>query len=591
MNLKKIFIGGLLGILVVALAYGSYLWLFCRFYVPPGSMAVVTAKTGSTPADGAILVKRGEKGIWAEVLPEGRHFLDPVMFDVKIVPVISIPLGKVGIVTSKIGKELPDGKIIAESREEKGVWRDVLGPGTYRLNPQGYSVDIVDAINIPIGYVGVVTSQTGQATKPGQFAAHGEKGVLKDILQPGLYYINPRAYQVNVIEIGMNQVSMSGHGGSVIELKNKIESAGGALDAMQARTLHSQREQRIKEASESKLGFAVSFDSSLNRNDERSARKLNTEIALKSRKTQTTLKPPVAATAKSPIPQKSMPGTSGETIVYGVNRFVEFPSRDGFKIMLDMTVEFEMTPENISKIYMLYGDLPQVVEKIIIPQIMSISRLKGSSYKAQDFIMGEARETFQNNLKKELIEIMAEKSIIIHNAIIRNVEVPINILTPIRDSSLAKEQNLTNLSLQDTAKIEAALNTETALIEQKRKEVQQETMKMIAEINANQKKEVQKILAQTALDVAAIQLQRSEIQAKTTQLKGESEVKVNFMLENERALGAQKKAEVLGELGILSDLQFIESLNPEVKVKIIHAGEGTLWTDMKSGALSIEKGK
>jgi hypothetical protein len=240
---------------------------------------------------------------------------------------------------------------------------------------------------------------------------------------------------------------------------------------------------------------------------------------------------------------------------------------------------------------MLYGDLPQVVEKIIIPQIMSISRLKGSSYKAQDFIMGEARETFQNNLKKELIEIMAEKSIIIHNAIIRNVEVPINILTPIRDSSLAKEQNLTNLSLQETAKIEAALNTETALIEQKRKEVQQETMKMIAEINANQKKEVQKILAQTALDVAAIQLQRSEIQAKTTQLKGESEVKVNFMLENERALGAQKKAEVLGELGILSDLQFIESLNPEVKVKIIHAGEGTLWTDMKSGALSIEKGK
>ncbi|NLK84263.1 MAG: hypothetical protein GX280_09355, partial [Lentisphaerae bacterium] len=111
---------------------------------------------------------------------------------------------------------------------------------------------------------------------------------------------------------------------------------------------------------------------------------------------------------------------------------------------------------------------------------------------------------------------------------IRNVEVPINILTPIRDSSLAKEQNLTNLSLQETAKIEAALNTETALIEQKRKEVQQETMKMIAEINANQKKEVQKILAQTALDVAAIQLQRSEIQAKTTQLKGESEVKVKM---------------------------------------------------------------
>jgi len=343
---------------------------------------------------------------------------------------------------------------------------------------------------------------------------------LKDILQPGLYYINPRAYQVNVIEIGMNQVSMSGRGGSVIELKNQIESAGGALDAMQAKTLSSQREQRIREASDSKLNFAPTSRTSS------SSPSLPAKVMTKSRRPA-----PTATRGQSPQLQKaSMPNTTGETIVYGVNRFVEFPSRDGFKIMLDMTVEFEMTPENISKIYMLYGDLPQVVEKIIIPQIMSISRLKGSSYKAQDFIMGEARETFQNNLKKDLVEVMAEKSIIIHNAIIRNVEVPVNILTPIRDSSLAKEQNLTNFSLQETAKIEAELNTQMAMIEQKRKEVQQETHKMTAEVHANQKKEVQIILAQAALDVAAIQLQRSEIQAKTAQLRGEAEVKIDFML-------------------------------------------------------------
>ncbi len=581
MNVQKI-ITAIVGLcLVVALAYGGYLWFFCRFYVPPGHMAVITAKSGSEPTPGTILVKRGEKGIWAEVLPEGRHFLDPVMHEVEIVPAILIPLGKVGIVTSKVGKDLPDGKIIADGRDVKGVWRDVLGPGIYRLNPQGYNVDIADAINIPIGYVGVVTSQTGEIAKPGQFAGQGEKGVLKDILQPGLYYINPRAYQVNVIEIGMNQVSMSGRGGSVIELKNQIESAGGALDAMQAKTLSSQREQRIREASDSKLNFAPTSRTSS------SSPSLPAKVMTKSRRPA-----PTATRGQSPQLQKaSMPNTTGETIVYGVNRFVEFPSRDGFKIMLDMTVEFEMTPENISKIYMLYGDLPQVVEKIIIPQIMSISRLKGSSYKAQDFIMGEARETFQNNLKKDLVEVMAEKSIIIHNAIIRNVEVPVNILTPIRDSSLAKEQNLTNFSLQETAKIEAELNTQMAMIEQKRKEVQQETHKMTAEVHANQKKEVQIILAQAALDVAAIQLQRSEIQAKTAQLRGEAEVKIDFMLENERAAGTEKRAEVLGALGIMADLQLIENLNPDVKVKIIHAGEGTLWTDLKSGAISINKTK
>ena len=57
-----------------------YFWCFCRFYVPAGYMAVVTAKTGSQPKPGTILVEKGEKGIWREVLTEGRHFLDPVMY-------------------------------------------------------------------------------------------------------------------------------------------------------------------------------------------------------------------------------------------------------------------------------------------------------------------------------------------------------------------------------------------------------------------------------------------------------------------------------------------------------------------------------
>ena len=35
-------------VLVIALAYGAYLWFFCRFYVPPQHMAIVTAKSGST---------------------------------------------------------------------------------------------------------------------------------------------------------------------------------------------------------------------------------------------------------------------------------------------------------------------------------------------------------------------------------------------------------------------------------------------------------------------------------------------------------------------------------------------------------------
>ena len=35
--------------LIAVFGYLSFEWLFCRFYVPPGYMAVVTAKSGREP--------------------------------------------------------------------------------------------------------------------------------------------------------------------------------------------------------------------------------------------------------------------------------------------------------------------------------------------------------------------------------------------------------------------------------------------------------------------------------------------------------------------------------------------------------------
>ena len=141
------FLAGIVGVVaVLILAWGAYKWFFCRVYVPTGMMAVVTAKTGKDPKPGSILVERGEKGIWREVLSEGRYFFDPVLYDVKLAKNITIPLGKVGVVTSKIGRELPPGEILAADDSSKGVRRNVLGPGVYRLNPEGYKVEILDAI-------------------------------------------------------------------------------------------------------------------------------------------------------------------------------------------------------------------------------------------------------------------------------------------------------------------------------------------------------------------------------------------------------------------------------------------------------------
>ena len=575
-------------ILAILLLSVMFMWTFCRIPVPPGYMAIITAKTGQPLPPGEILAGPKQKGVRKDPLPEGRHFLDPVTHSWRIVPVISIPVGKVGAVTSKVGKELPPGEILTADNAGKGVWKDVLGPGTYRLNPEGYEVSLLDAINIPIGYIGIVTSQTGKPVKPGEFAGFGQQGVMKDVLHPGLYYINPRAYQVDVLEIGMNQVSILGRSGSVVLTKSQISTASTALDSLQQNTIQVQKEKREQYLEKNRdRGFlsqqalsAPSASDSLGRSLSRSApKKMAPGTGLK------------AGALMDAAPQAAPPQQLGtvapESVAFGINRFVEFPSRDGFQILLDMTVEFELLPENISRIYMLYGDLPAVVEKIILPQVLSISRIKGSSYKARDFIDGEGRQLFQKEMTAELTRVMKEKYIVIHNAIIRHVEVPSDILLPIQESSVAKEQDLTNKARQETARTQAQLNTETEMIEQLKKQVEQETEKIVATTVAQTKNEVASIQANAALEVATINLKKATVQAGITQVQGEAKVKSEFIVANEKALGEQLRAGVFKNPATLAELTFVDKLNPDLGIRIIHAGEGTLWTDLKNLAPTV----
>ena len=561
----------------------GWVWCCCRFYVPAGHMAIVTAKTGDPLPPGAILAEDGQKGVRREPLAEGRHFLNPITHDWRIVPITRIPAGSVGLVTSKNGKELPSGEILAPDHDSKGVWKDVLGPGSYRLNPEGYTVDVLNAINIPIGYVGVVTSQTGKPAAAGLFAGPGEKGVLEKVLQPGLYYVNPRAYQVDVVEIGMNQVSIVGKSGTVVLTKAQSQSANGLGD-LQRQTLAKQVQKRAE---------YVTNNADLGIVDEDSARNFS-NFSLSSLATPATeLQRGANAAAKAKakvqmnggVPAQSLPAS--DSVAFGMNQFVQFPSSDGFAIMLDMTVEFELMPENISKIFMLYGDLPAVVSKILMPQILSISRMKGSDYKARDFIDGEGRQKFQQEMTEELVRVMKEKSIVVRNAIVRHVEVPGEILEPIQSAAIAKEQDLTNVTAQETEKRRAELNTETAKVDQLRREVEQETAKLVATIAAETKKDVAGIAADAKLAVAKIDLDCAKIQAQIIETKGAADVQARFAVESEEARGKQRIAGAFKDRSLWADLKFAEALNPGLSIRVLHAGEGTLWTDLKGSALAI----
>jgi len=539
-------------VIILTLAEIVWLWGFCRFYVGPNQMAIVTAKNGDPLEPGQILARTGQRGIQEETLGEGRHFLNPVSYDIQIVKATIVPPGKVAVVTSKVGGTLAEGEFIA-NRGQKGIWHSVLGPGKYRMNPYGYNIEIVDAISIPIGYAGVITSLSGEQAANGQFAAEGQKGVRKDVLQPGLYYVNPKEYKVDVLEIGINQVSLLGRSGGKVVTKARQLGQNEALNELQSAVLQKQEAKRQDyfskrsssgQAQKAPRGKQVDFDAGR----------------------------PLTSIAPAPLEEGEM----------NLTELVSFPSRDGFQISLDMTVEFELSPDSIAGIFRRYGDLPAVVDKIIMPQITSISRNKGSEYRAKDFIVGEGREKFQNDLTVFLEQTLGAKGIKVYNALIRHVEVPDEIREPIQQASIAVEQDLTNKERQNTARKQAELNTELSLIKQRGEQVMQETEKIKAEIAADLGKQVAEIQAETLKKAAEIKKQTAAITAKKVRVLGQAKASALQKVDGEKAKGLQMKTAVFKNPAAYAQWRFADSLNPEMKINIIHAGEGTLWTDLEN---------
>ncbi len=93
---------------------------------------------------------------------------------------------QIGVVTCKVGQPLPAGEFLVDGdlqgeaiAKSQGILRKVFGPGRYRANPYAYEFKIVGTekldsgmqekvsgwVEIPTGYVGVVTMQADNPTQ------------------------------------------------------------------------------------------------------------------------------------------------------------------------------------------------------------------------------------------------------------------------------------------------------------------------------------------------------------------------------------------------------------------------------------------
>lgn len=230
-------------------------------FVPEDRLGVVVKNAlGSKLPPAKIIATSGEMGPQARILPPGWHLgLWPVIYDVELHSVTVIPTGKVGIVKTSDGLPLPEGQIYAPEWDQatfqrmqdaehfltngggfKGPQASVLTPGSYRLNPKLFTVEMVGVVNIPQASVGVVKSNVGSAPPDvsaapeghAQLVDRGQRGVWRTPLAPQEYYLNTSAFEVTVIStkahiVEYTAASRSGKGAEGGEREISVRSADG----------------------------------------------------------------------------------------------------------------------------------------------------------------------------------------------------------------------------------------------------------------------------------------------------------------------------------------------------------------------------
>jgi len=226
--------------------------VFGMVMVPEDKIGLVTKKFVLVGAnrglpDGRIIATKGEAGFQAKTLAPGLYWrMWPWQFGVDMVPFMVIPEGKIGLVLSKDGAEIPTGRILArkvdsdnfqdaqkflENGGQRGRQTAFITAGSYRINTFLFDVTIADQLIIHENMVGVVTTLDGEPITQGQIAGKqieghnnfqdvdsfmkngGNRGLQPQVVLAGSYYINPWGVQIE--EIPMTNVAI-GHVGVVI---------------------------------------------------------------------------------------------------------------------------------------------------------------------------------------------------------------------------------------------------------------------------------------------------------------------------------------------------------------------------------------
>ncbi|MCR9232288.1 MAG: SPFH domain-containing protein [bacterium] len=498
--------------MMLAIAAFLFHWTIDRIYVPEGQSLQLRYKGplifgDRIQAEPGMWAKEGQMGILEKMRGPGRHFYCPIWWERKLVDDVVIKPGEIGEVTCKLGKNQEGANFLVDGdighTEYKGVLRKVLHPGRYRVNPYGYTVEVKKRIDFTsgqsqkvAGWVEIPTGYVGVVTQLSDNQATGvKKGVQDKVLPPGNYPVNGREQQIDIVEIGYRHSTIS------VEVKHN------------------------------ELGETV-----VDENGE---------------------------------PQISDPRSG-----------IAFPSADGFPIHIDFTGIWGLMPDQAAHAVRTFGNVDQVEKKVVLPQIESICRNNGSEYKAVQLLVGSDREVYQKTCLDQFHSVLDDKEITLLYGLVRHVYIPKQVREPIQRAFIADELKLTREEEQSTAKEEARLREAENKVELATDTVNADTEKQVEEAKAGGQREAAKIEAETEKLVAAIDKETEELKAQAVTILGEATNEGKKMVEEAKSDRFRLAVDAFGSPQAYNNWYFATNLPDNVELNFLYAGEGTLWTDM-----------
>lgn len=512
MDKRKLKIGGIvLGLMVVI--YFIFMMTVNRIYVPEGYSLLLRYKGpmifgSSNYAKAGHWAGEGEIGILEKLRGPGRHFYCPIWWERTLVPDVVVKPGEVGVVTCKLGDSLPDGEFLVDGELgetlSKGVLRKVLSPGRYRINPYGYEVKVISTVAEKsgksvkhAGWVNIPAGFVGVVTNLADNPILKQKtGIQDKVLPPGLYPINPREQQIDVVEIGYREYTVG--------IEKKVGPDG----------------------------------------------KVETDEA-------------------------------GEPLATSFKGGINFPSSDGFPIVVDYTAIWGLMPADAPNAVRLFGNIDAVESKVVNPQIESIVRNNGSEYSAVKLLVGADREKFQIDTANELRNILKDKKIAVHYGLVRHIYIPRDVRTPIQTAFIADELKLTREQEQVTAKEEAELREAERRVELESEKVKVETTKLVAEKLAEGDRSVGEMQAETRRLIATIEKDTAEFKSKAKLALGQADSDGKKLIEEAKANRFKLAVGAFGSPDAYTNWTFANGLPADINLKMLYAGPGTLWTDIR----------